>query len=631
MAYAPIERGSTPFQVRENLVKLVNDFVEYSEKFHYSKRVRLPRLYEVWRGLYTGKYHPHKNNVHVPMIYSAIWADAARKAQASLSAGSIVTFRGYGPDDKPIALKNEALTNAQWADDQGFIKAVDTHVLSGLYGLAVSMLTWKRKYERATFDTYTAQPLNAEMVRQVHTSDVITYDGWTSNNIDLLDWYPDPGKRLIHDGMRRCAIKYYLDLDDVRRLSRPTPDGRPPIFDPAEVARLEKEGNFAGKVSSDVTDRRYMARLGMSDDMAKILDRYARPVECREYWGIIPEEMAINGETNVVITVLNRTYLGRARGNPFWHRRKPFHAHSPTPDPQEHWAAGKAEVAEKLNLTLNRWFNQRADAMDINIDPQIFYDRNAGILTEGLYSFPGQWIGTDGPPADKVWPLPVDLRGIQAGGAMSGELTAYIERATAIGDDVGQGLSAGPDRETAHANANRAAAQNVRLALETLLYERHYLEPKMNMAQRLNRQYLEGPVEVFMLGDNALKDPDTGKPIVDTRQTLEGYELAFPYTARAIGASSVLSRYMRRNELIPLLQAVSAQPAVAGAVNFVNFLREIFREFDFDNVNEMINQNAGAIQQQMAAIQGEGQGGVEGIPDTGQPADITQFLQGQEQ
>jgi protein-disulfide isomerase-like protein with CxxC motif len=265
--------------------------------------------------------------------------------------------------------------------------------------------------------------------------------------------------------------------------------------------------------------------------------------------------------------------------------------------------------------------NQRLDAADIQIDPQMFYDRNAGIDTERLYARPGGWIGTDGPPGNSIMPMPNDFRGLQAGAGLTQEMTAYIERATGITDDTIQGLSNGPDRETARGVTIRREAAGTRLMLESRIYEETYLEPLANMMMRNNRQFLEGPVEVYILGDNANIDPDTGNPIQETRATLEGYELAVNYSARAVGATNNLSKLVRRQELIPLLQAVQANPFAAGAINWVNFFRQIFREFDMDNVNELINKQAQQntqMAQVMQQAQGEGAPNAAAIPDNTQ-------------
>lgn len=631
MSFTQIPRGASPEAFRDNLVNLVNSRFDYSEKYFHSVRVKLPRLYDVWRGIYTGRFHPHRNNVHIPLIYAAIWADAARKTSASLNQWPIIQFRGYGPNDKPIALKNESLVSAQMKDAEAFIKEVNTHVCAGLYGTAVSQVMWDRRWEHVVYDQYDPLPMSTERVRRIRETDVITFDGPNWENVDLLDSYPQPGFRLI-SGMKWFGRRYYLDLDDVRFLSQPRADGRPPIFDAAEVARMEREGANANQAADDVTQRKYMSRLGMSDDMARILDKFSRPVELREYWGIIPSELAINGETNVVITIANRKYLMRGRGNPFWHRQKPFLAHSPNPDTQYFHAAGKAEVAEKMQLTANRYVNQRLDAADMRLDPMWFYDRNAGINTQGLYAKPGRWIGTDGPPNDKIMPMPFDDRGFGVGANLTAEMMSYIERATGISDDTVQGLGTGPDRETARAFVSRREAAGSRLLLESRIYEETYLEPLANMMMRLNRQFLEGPVEVYIMGDNAQIDPDTGNPIKDTRETIEGYELANSYSARAVGATNNLSKLMRRQELIPLLQAVSSNPVAAGAVNFVNFFRQIFREFDMDNVNELINQQAQQNTQMAQAMEQAGApGNAAAIPDntqgTGEGAmALTQFL-----
>ncbi len=132
----------------------------------------------------------------------------------------------------------------------------------------------------------------------------------------------------------------------------------------------------------------------------------------------------------------------------------------------------------------------------------------------------------------------------------------------------------------------------------------------------LDKQFLEPPVEVLILGDSAIVDPVTGMPIASTRETLDGYDLVPNYAARAVGASSSLTKTMKQERLMQLLQALSSPlgQAVMGQINAINFWRGIFKEFEVPNINEIFMVNP--MLQQMA-MQGAPQG-LPGVPSSGQ-------------
>ena len=55
-----------------------------------------------------------------------------------------------------------------------------------------------------------------------------------------------------------------------------------------------------------------------------------------------------------------------------------------------------------------------------------------------------------------------------------------------------------------------------------------------------------------------------------------------------------------------VLQAATSNPVVAGAINWINFFRDMFRKFEFDNIDELL-----ATQdeyQQMKEIAAQAQG-----------------------
>jgi hypothetical protein len=612
-----IERAAAGYAYEQQMANMVIDCVRYSESQFNGIRAKWPRLYDLWRGSWSGRFHPHKNNVHIPLIFSALWADAARKAASSLSTYPPVNFMGYGPDDRKIAQKQEALNAAQFKDDEAFLKQVDLMVSSGLYGVAVMQVGWKRDEQMRIMEQIDRMPLSGKVVRHIRKGNVVMFDGPESIPIDLLDFFPQPACGRLRN-MKWVVRRYFLDLDDCRYLASIG------TFDKAALDRLEREGAIGGGQSELVTSiRRFQVRTGMDDETARFMDKYSRPIEILEFWGRVPSELSQDGDLNRVVTVANRRYLMRNRPNPYNHGRLPFLAFSPTPDPHHFYAPGKAEIIEKLQIVGNRYLNQSLDAADLMIDPMWFYDRGAGLVTRNLYSRPGRFIGVNGNPNNVIASIQPELQHLQAADAKIGQVREFAQMGTGLVDDAVMGLG-GDSRQTAREFVGRREAAGTRLMLESRIYEETMLEPLANMFSALSKQFLNPPVEVLILGDGAQLDPDTGMPIPASRETLSGYDLYPSYSARALGATMGLSKQMQQQNLLSLLQALGTPlgQSLMGQINAVNFFRGIFRVFEVPSINDIFIQNP-MLQQMLnnpqlqQMMQGQG---LAGIPTSGQIA-----------
>ncbi len=598
--YGSLEKARGALAFRDQIVNVVVSRKELSESYFSPVRARLPRLYDLWRGYYTGKYSPHRNNVHIPLIFSTIWSDVARKVAASYNLWPVVRFMGFGPNDEPIARKQEALVAAQMKDYRAFEKEMVNFLTADLFGTSITQLGWNKREEDAIVVDATASPITGEMIRQVRKTRIVTFDGPDVENVDRLDFFPQPGFRDI-ESMGWVIRRYFLELDDIRALVEAG------MFDPGEAARLEREGNGPPPaVNESFGVAQYMGRTAMDENSARMMDKYFRPVELLEMWGYIPSELASDGDRNRVITVANGKFLLRNKPNPYWHRRKPFHAFSPTPDPVYFDAPGKAEIAEKLQIVANRFVNQTLDATDIVIDPMHFFDRNAGLKTRGLYARPGRFIPVDGNPNERIMPYAPDLRGVQLGSAKTQEMWQFMQMGTGIVDDAVMGLT-GSDRQTAREFVGRREAAGTRLMLESRIYEECYLEPLANRIVALNKQFLTKPVEVLMLGESATMDPVTGMPIPTGREWVSNLDMLPNYTARAYGASTALSRGERKANLLQLAQTIMPVAGQMGAMNMMNFFRQMLREFEIPNINEIMATDP-RMQQLQAMMQGQGQG-----------------------
>lgn len=584
MALDTIQRETSETGFRDQICGLVRDRKEQSEHFYQGYRKTLPELYNLYRGAMTGKYAPYKNSVHIPLIFSVIQSDVARKTQTSFGQWPIVSFQGYSSDDAPIARKREALIHAQMKDCDSFQKAYNFFLTADLYGTSIARWGWTHREQEMMIQQQVKLPVADVMTTISRRQNVITFDGPDWQPIDILDFFPQPAVRSIPD-MFWCGEREYLDLDEVRALAEPDEDGRV-VFDPAEVARMEREGIGTTKVTDDYKIWRSQGPT-IGDEAQRFGDKYARPIEVIHMWGRIPSELAPDGVVDRVISVANGNYLLRNRPIPFWSGLKPYGAYSPMPDPHYFFAAGKAEISAKLQVIANRFTNQQLDALDIFIDPAFFYNTNTNLNTRNLLMRPGKFIPIQGNPQDGIMPVVPNLQGVQMGGQMTGMIWNWMQQGTGIIEDTIQGGQG--SRQTAREYLGRSEAVSTRLMLESRLFEEGFLEPLANQFVDLNRQFMTEDREVFILGPNAKIDEITGLPVPESsRQTITGWDLVPNYEARAVGASTRLGRAARQQNLTFLLQAASANPISAAAVNWINFFRQIFREFEIENVNELI-------------------------------------------
>lgn len=604
--------GDEPY--RAQMIDVVVSRMKLSEMYFTGVRQRFPRLYDLWRGTWTGRFHPHKNNAHIPLIYSAIWSDAARKAATSLSTYPIMSFVGYGPDDEPICHKWEGLISAQMKDDDCFLKEVDHIVSADLYGVAIQQHGWCRKEEFQILEALDHMPISGKVVRSIKKGNVITYDGPVSEQVDLLDFFPQPGVKRLQD-MRWVIRRFFLDWDDILFMAK---EGK---YDSREVARIAREGGVNSQIADQQSMiRRFATRAGMDDESIRWMDKYARPIEILEFWGEVPHELSPDGELKRVVTIANRRYMLRNRPNPFWHKKIPFTSFSPTPDPHYFYAPGKGEIIEKLQIIGNRYLNQSLDSADLLIDPMWFYDRASNLNTRSLYARPGRFIPVDGVPSQVVSTMQKDLSGLTVADGRIAMVNQYAQQGTGIIDDAVQGLG-GDSRQTAREFIGRREAAGNRLSLEARIYEEMSLERKANMMVAMDKQFLDTPAEVKILGDGARIDPDTQRPISGTREIINEQDMLMNYSARAIGASVALSKGMLQSNMMTLLQALGTPmgQSVTGAINNVNFWRSIFRTFEVPNMNEIFNGQgtADAFGSLINQATG-GQGGLQNVPTSGQ-------------
>ena len=167
-----------------------------------------------------------------------------------------------------------------------------------------------------------------------------------------------------------------------------------------------------------------------------------------------------------------------------------------------------------------------------------------------------------------------------------------------------------------------------RLMMESRIWEEMQLEPLANRFRMHNRKYLPLPKQLSMLGSLARTNPITGSALPpDLTPTVTHEDLWPDYRARAVGANQTMMRSATQQNVIQLLQATSANPALMQLVNWVSFARQMFEVFGFRNVNEMLVQlpQVGMGAQQMG-MPPEQAATAMGSPETLDPSHIMSMM-----
>lgn len=551
----------------------------YTEFFN-----KVARRYDLYRGFYRGQFQTFRNNIHIPFLFSVIQSDVARKVQASFSSNPLVDFMGYSSDDAAIAKKNATLITAQLDDCHSYEKAVDFYLTGDMYGTAIARDGWKtiRRFEQW-------RELDEQSRQESIKSGMVTrFDGPNWEVIDILDFWPQPGRARLRD-CQWVMCRYFLDFAEIKAMAELG------YYDKAAIGDLQAQGMPTDVETSYAM--RYPLYRGQQEFEARANEKFARPVELIDMIGFVPDEMVKDGVNFRIVTIANDRQIIKDRPFPFWHGELPFHVYTPMQDPHYLHGMGKIEAVEKLQYLANRFANQKADALDLVIDPMWLVNRSVGVDTQNLYTRAGRVIGVDGPVDESVVrPLSPDMRGLAASYQEIQQLWQYIQQATGVVEDTIMGMSGGT-RQTATQWQGRQENVLTRQMLEARIAEKAFVEPLANRFRALNRQFLSVPHQMRILGTEAMIDPITGLPIPQEPVSINLSDINPDYRARAVGASQMLGKAARQQNVMLLLQATASNPVAVQSINWVNFFKYIFHTFDLPNTQDFfVNQVPGINQ-----------------------------------
>jgi hypothetical protein len=587
----------------ESLVHLVMGSYDESYQDHERFFRKVRDWYNLYRCVYTGERPPFKNVVMLPLLFSACWSDVANKAAISLSGQQIIEMDPIDPEAGPSAKRAEALLNQQFMDAELFEKMLDFLMSGDVYGTGILKYSWRHTVMPTM---YRQKTLGIEYPIKV---DVTTFDGPDVENIDILDFVPQKGKKDI-DKMLYVHHKTYKDLDDLEEDAyMAIQRGEEPEFDPEALAQLRNVPPTSQGIN-DMYERQSVWR-SYNQFRSERSSRFSKPVELITRIGLVPSEFANDGVRLREITVANRRLPVKNIPCPYGQLRKHFRTYCPMPDMHHFHGAGKVEIGATMAASANKLVSNRLDVLDLVLQPAIFASDSTELDTQNLVLWPGRVIKIHGETGDtNIRPMQWDL---QAYPLVVNELEAisrYIDMGTGVQRDTIQGMLSG-DRQTAREFLGRMEQARTRLGLEAKLFERQVIEKLAEDFLALDRQYCPLPKMVNLIGSAAIWDPDTGQPLPPQSEAVDLSDLNMNHKIRAIGASNMLSKTMQRQDMITAMQAMASNPMAVQITNWLAFFNKFWRAFDF-NPREMMNITMSSTQAAWGMMNEQQQTGPEG-------------------
>ena len=565
----------------EMIVNIVDDRFRKSAEHHQKFFTKVRSWYNLYRGIYTGERPPYKNVVMLPLLFSACWSDVANKVAISLGSDRIIEMVGETPESGPSAKRAESIINQQFLDSKILERMIDFLMGADVYGTGILQYGWRN---------LTMPSIRRENILGIEfpvRENVTLFDGPDIENVDILDFFPQPYIKEI-DSMLYVCRRYWKDLDDLVEqdfLARES--GAEPMFDPQAIAELYKSPPALPVI--DAMRERNQVWRSFSQFQAMRNDKYAKPVELIDMIALVPAEYAPDGVRFRIMTIANRMRALRNVASPFGIMRKHFRTYSPMPDMHYFHGVGKVEIGATMAASANKLVSNRLDVLDLVLQPSMFVSDSTELDVQNLALWPGRIIKVHGETGEAaIRPLQFDLTAYPLVVNELEAISRYIDMGTGVQRDTIQGLMGG-DRQTAREFLGRMEQARTRLGLEAKLFERAVIENLAGDYLQLNRKWLKLPRMISLVGSAAQFDPDTGAPIPQEPQQLTLTDLNMNHTIRGVGASQMLSKSMQRQDLITALQIMQSNPIALQTTNWVAFFNKFWRAFEFDP-REMIVQ-----------------------------------------
>lgn len=564
----------------DKVLNYVQNFMQESWEFR--------RTYEAMWMKYLGEYLNSRSvksnplqraNLKLPYAFTTIETFVPQIVDVFLSEKPYIYIEPQGEEDFEAA---EAISNyiTYQMDRMQFFKDFVPFVKNMLiYGTGIAKTPWIVKTKEVSKVFYERDSFGIE-IQSKKTETQTIYDGPKFDNIDILDFYSDPGCNKPGDvqSMRGCVHRVWRTYDQLKDLEKKDGFG---IYH-----NLDKLKNTIGENGSNAWTNMSRGQDSWAQDKKELLNHQTPglknkgKIEVWEYWGTVPNSET-SPETNgkeYVITIANGDTVIRYDENPFDAKFKPFIACPNYTIPNEFYGIGEVEIVYSLIKEATALRNARLDQANQAVNRMWIVDRGSGINLRNLYSRSGGIILTN------------DMNGIRELAAPEVPGSSYKE-ISQIDYDI-QNATSQINASQGASNVGRAfgsTAKGVdylksfsatRLSLKVKQIERYVMNDFGKILLMLNRQFVKEDqwVQLFNNDDNPFVK-------ISPEVFLNDYDFF------ATGAMERLNKEQKQqifqNNILPFLQVVEQfQPHT---IKMDSVVKRFFKDFDYKNPSEYIN------------------------------------------
>lgn len=431
------------------------------------------------------------------------------------------------------------------------------------------------------------------------------------NNIDILDFYPEPYKKHINEMDLFQAYDMAVDL----LLQREKVPG-------AGYQNIAQLMNTSMTTKEEQVHRRRDIEVGKM----KISEPYRPTALIYQYWGKIPVQDKIEvgipqlGFTKYkegMMEVGNRQYITRKILDPA--TKEPMNPYATPGDsegfkpyvsgknyltPHEFWGKGDIQPNRDLQYETNETFNNIMDNVKLGMNRMWLVNRQAGIDLSNVQSYPGNLIQANDISQEGIRSL--EHRDIPQSAFKVVEDMPQIMQDTVGVHDYTKGANAPGMTDTVGGITSLIEEANMRFAFKIRVLQHTAITDFAEKLYKLDKIFMKGAqIPIRLKGQEGLRwstiNPDN----------LKGF-----FDFRPVPVSMIGNKLARENTMIRLLDVLGKAPPIPPLI------KAILEEHKVTNVEEIMN-----YMMQIWGIPAQGsqppvQGGGQGIPRAPAPANL---------
>lgn len=558
----------------------VINFMEKSRRFRKNYEDTWSKIFAEYINSRSVKANAlQRANLKLPYAFTTIETFVPQIVETFLAEAPYVSAVGRGLEDAEDAEKISAHFSYQLDQMKFFNEFVPFTKNMLIYGTAIAKTGWK--YQEKQIRVNVREPNKLGLLENVQRDQTITtYDNPSFENIELVDFFPDwsCSKPADIQSMRGCVHRVYRTYDELKSLKKTVVNGEEyGIYSNLDKLKqsYDKSDNAWANMKTTPEEWAQFRRASALNQEPGLKNR--DKIEVWEFWGLF--DLKDNGQKiECVITIANGDTVIRVDSNPYDYAFKPFVAGVDYIIPGEFYGMGEIEFVLSLIKEATALRNARLDQANQAVNRMWLVDRNAGINVRNLYSRAGGIVLTN------------DINGVRGMEVPEVPGSSYRE-ISQIDFDI-QNATAQINASQGASNIGRAFGSTAtgvsylqgftssRLSLKVRQIEKMVMHEFGKILLMLNRQFVRNDLWVKLYNDDK-------NPFVRLAPESFFREYDFMTTGAVERLNRQGRQQMFQQAIIPFLQFV--EQADPGTVNIPGLTKRFFKEYDYKNVNELLN------------------------------------------